>query len=143
MTVASILSEKGTEVVTVTVGVSLADVAATLAGHRIGAVVITDERGRMCGIVSERDVVAVLADEGAHALGRAVGEIMTRDDVTCALDETSNMVMERMTKRRCRHLPVVERGRLVGIISIGDVVKRRIEDVVREAEEMRVYIASA
>ena len=143
MTVAAILAEKGTGVVTAPVVATVAEIAATLAENRIGAVVITDDGGHMHGIVSERDVVAILARDGANALAQPVGEIMTHNVITCAMGETINVVMERMTEWRCRHLPVTEHGQIVGIISIGDVVKRRIEDALREAEEMRVYIASA
>ena len=143
MTVAAILAEKGREVVTVAPATTVADASALLAERRIGAAVVTDRSGRILGIVSERDIVAALAKYGADALTRDVGSIMTSKVITCAENDTINEVMARMTRGRFRHLPVVTNGRMVGVISIGDVVKRRIEDVEREAEEMRLYIATA
>jgi CBS domain-containing protein len=143
MTVAAILAEKGHDVVTVGPTATLAETVELLADHRIGAAVVTDRTGRILGIVSERDIVAALAESGAEALGREVRSVMTEKVVTCSERDTINVVMTRMTRGRFRHLPVVENGRMVGVISIGDVVKRRIEDVEREAEEMRIYIATA
>jgi CBS domain-containing protein len=118
-------------------------VASRLADKRIGAVVVTDRAGRIAGIVSERDVVHALAREGAECLGWPVSEIMTREVLTCAEDDTIDEIMSRMTMRRCRHLPVVASGRLAGIISIGDVVKHHIAEVEMEAMAMRDYIATA
>ena len=143
MTVAAILAEKGREVVTVAPATTVAEASSLLAERRIGAAVVTDRSGRILGIVSERDIVAALAEYGADALPRDVGSIMTSKVITCAENDTINEVMTRMTRGRFRHLPVVTNGRMVGVISIGDVVKRRIEDVEREAEEMRLYIATA
>jgi CBS domain-containing protein len=143
MTVAAILAEKGHEVVTVGPTATVAETAELLADHRIGAAVVTDRTGRILGIVSERDIVAALAESGAEALRREVRSVMTEKVVTCSERDTINVVMTRMTRGRFRHLPVIENGRMVGVISIGDVVKRRIEDVEREAEEMRIYIATA
>ncbi|WP_029074856.1 CBS domain-containing protein [Kaistia adipata] len=142
MTVAAILSRKGREVVTVAVDRSIADVIHMLAEYRIGAVVVADDGGRILGIVSERDVVRALA-RGPGALDGVVASIMTAKVVTCRDHDTINEVMARMTEGRFRHLPVVEDGRLAGIVSIGDVVKARIEQVEREADEMRAYIAMA
>jgi len=142
MTVAAILSRKGREVVTVTADRSIADVIHMLAEHRIGAVVVADAGSRILGIVSERDVVRALV-RGPGALDGAVASIMTAKVVTCTDHDTINDVMARMTEGRFRHLPVVEDGRLAGIVSIGDVVKARIEQVEREADEMRAYIAMA
>lgn len=143
MTVAAILAEKGREVVTIGPDETVAGAAELLAGRRIGAAVVTDGRGRILGIASERDVVAALAEHGADALHRDVRSIMTSKVVTCQERDTLDMVLGRMTRGRFRHLPVVEDGRMVGVISIGDVVKRRIEAVEREAEEMRTYISAA
>jgi CBS domain-containing protein len=143
MTVAAILAEKGHEVVTVGPTATVAETVELLADHRIGAAIVTDRTGRILGIVSERDIVAALAESGADALAREVRSVMTEKVVTCSERDTLNVVMTRMTRGRFRHLPVVENGRMVGVISIGDVVKRRIEDVEREAEEMRIYIATA
>jgi CBS domain-containing protein len=142
MTVAAILAEKGRGVVTTTAAATVGEVVDLLATHKIGALVIVDASERIAGIVSERDVVRVIARGGA-ALAQAVETVMTRKVVTCAENETINDVMSRMTRGRFRHLPVATEGRLAGIISIGDVVKARIEQVEREAEEMRAYIATA
>jgi CBS domain-containing protein len=117
-------------------------VAAELATRRIGALVVT-ERGRVIGIVSERDIVRAIGLNGPEILGDPVVSIMTRDVVTCREWEKINTVMARMTRRRFRHLPVIEDGDLVGIVSIGDVVKARIEQVEYEADELRTYIATA
>jgi CBS domain-containing protein len=143
MTVAEILSEKGREVATIVPERTIAEAVDELARRRIGALVVIDGRNRVAGIVSERDVVRSLASRGAALLDEPVGSIMTREVVTCRESETIDQVMGRMTRGRFRHLPVVEGGRLVGIVSIGDVVKARIEEVVHEAEDMRTYIATA
>ncbi|MEX0852893.1 MAG: CBS domain-containing protein [Bauldia sp.] len=143
MTVAAILAEKGRDVRTTSSTASVAEAIDLLSRHRIGALVVVDGARRITGIVSERDIVHALARGGADALATEVGSIMTRAVITCAEGETVNDVMTRMTRGRFRHLPVVAGGRLAGIISIGDVVKARIEQVEREAEEMRAYIATA
>jgi CBS domain-containing protein len=142
MTVAAILTRKGRDVVTVSADLSITMVVQMLAEHRIGAVVVTDSAKRIIGIVSERDVVRALA-RGLDTLGGTVSSIMTTKVVTCTDRDTINDVMTRMTEGRFRHLPVVEDDRLAGIVSIGDVVKARIEQVEREADEMRAYIATA
>ncbi len=142
MTVAIMLGAKGREVVTTTAGATVAEATDTLATHKIGAVVVVSDDNRIAGIVSERDIVRAIAREGASALDHDLGRIMTRKVITCREDETINDVMTRMTQGRFRHLPVVEGGKLTGIISIGDVVKARIEQVEREADEMRAYIAA-
>jgi len=143
MTVATILAEKGRRVLTTKAGVSVGEAAEVLARNKIGALVIVDEADRIAGIVSERDIVRTIAAGGAEALAGAVASIMTNSVMTCHEEETINEVMTRMTRGRFRHLPVTVGDRLVGIISIGDVVKMRIEQVEREAEEMRAYIATA
>jgi CBS domain-containing protein len=143
MTVSAILAGKGRDVVTIGAGASVTEVVNLLAARKIGAVVVADEAGRIAGIVSERDVVRAMAADGAAALTRTVVSIMTRAVVTCTEGETIDSVMSRMTRGRFRHLPVVTNGHLSGIISIGDIVKARIEQVEREAEEMRAYIATA
>ncbi|MBN9025370.1 MULTISPECIES: CBS domain-containing protein [Kaistia] len=142
MTVAAILSKKGRDVVTVSADLSISDVVHLLANRRIGAVVVTDPANRIVGIVSERDVVRALA-RGVGSIDGAVSSIMTAKVVTCTDRDTINEVMARMTEGRFRHLPVVDAGQLAGIVSIGDVVKARIEQVEREADEMRAYIAMA
>ncbi|SHF30276.1 CBS domain-containing protein [Kaistia soli DSM 19436] len=143
MTVAAILAHKGRNVLTVSRDMSVAEVVALLAERRIGAVVVVDDVRHILGIVSERDVVRMLAHAGFEGLAANVASIMTAKVITCSDQDTINDVMERMTHGRFRHLPVVEDGRLAGIISIGDVVKARIEQVEREADEMRTYIAMA
>jgi CBS domain-containing protein len=142
MTVAAILSNKGRDVITVSPDLSIAEIVRILAERRIGAIVVTDGANHILGIVSERDVVRALA-RGADALNGPVSSIMTAKVVTCTDRNTINEVMTRMTEGRFRHLPVVEDDQLAGIVSIGDVVKARIEQVEREADEMRAYIATA
>ena len=143
MTVASILAAKGRDVLTTTPTRSVADAVAVLARRRIGALVVVDEGDRIVGIVSERDIVRLIATRDFDALEQPVSAIMTKSVMTCSEGETINSVMARMTRGRFRHLPVVGEGRLRGIVSIGDVVKARIEQVEREADEMRSYIATA
>lgn len=142
MTVQRIIAEKGRDVVTVAPDASLASIAATLSEKRIGAVVVM-ERESIRGIVSERDIVRAVAKHGGEALTMLATEWMTARVVTCRKADSINDVMQKMTSGRIRHLPVVENGKLAGIVSIGDVVKRRIEDVEREAEQIREYIATA
>jgi CBS domain-containing protein len=142
MTVARIINEKGRDVVTAAPNASLAAIAATLADRKIGAVVIVDE-GAIRGIISERDIVRAVARHGGDALAKPAREWMTEKVVTCKAEDTINEVMQKMTSGRFRHLPVLEDGKLAGIVSIGDVVKRRIEDVEREADQIREYIATA
>ena len=143
MNVAIVLAQKGREVATISPRALLADAVQDLAARKIGALVVVEGNNRIVGIVSERDIVRALARNGTEVLDRPVETIMTRDVVTCGESDTINSVMTRMTRGRFRHLPVVEDGRLAGIVSIGDVVKARIEEVEHEAEEMRSYIASA
>jgi CBS domain-containing protein len=143
MTVRAILDVKGREVVTIAASKTLNDAAALLAEKRIGAVVVLSGDERISGILSERDIVRAVADEGAAALDKPVSSVMTARVKVCRENHTVNEVMQIMTQGRFRHLPVEKDGRLAGIISIGDVVKRRIEEVEREAEEIRTYIATA
>lgn len=143
MTVRTILSLKGSEVTTGSPTMTLGEVCTCLADQRIGAIVITDERGAVAGIISERDIVRAVARGGMAVLQEQVGRHMTRTVVTCTPLHPVNAVMEMMTRGRFRHLPVVDEGRLVGIVSIGDVVKHRMAEIEREAEEIRNYIATA
>jgi CBS domain-containing protein len=143
MTVAAILAGKGRDVLTITVGKTVAEAIDILARRKVGALVVVEGGDRIVGIVSERDVVRIIASGGSDALARPIAEIMTTKVITCTDGETIDSVMSRMTHGRFRHLPVAAGGRLTGIISIGDVVKARIEQVEREAEEMRAYIATA
>lgn len=143
MTVAQILNAKGRAVVTAGPGDTVLAVAQVLSAKKIGAVVIVDAQGRIGGIVSERDIVRAIAAGGAQALEKSVKEFMTSKVKTCAPRDTEAELMSLMTDHRVRHLPVVEAGKLGGMISIGDVVKYRIEAIEREAEEMKSYIASS
>ena len=142
MTVARIIGDKGRAVVTAAPNATIDEIAKTLAQRKIGAIVLI-ENGGIRGIVSERDVVRAVAAEGPAALQKRATDYMTTKVVTCRLEDTINDVMHKMTAGRFRHLPVLEDGKLAGIVSIGDVVKRRIEDVEREAEQIREYIATA
>lgn len=143
MNVKTILEQKGGEVLTLGPEDSIADAVRMLADRRIGALVVTDDAGAIAGILSERDVVRCLASHGAEALNQKVRGVMTPEVSTCNEQHTVNDVMEMMTAGRFRHVPVVRDGTLVGIVSIGDVVKRRIEEAEREAEEIKQYIATA
>lgn len=143
MTVAAILAEKGRDVLTIAADASLAEAVESLARNKVGALVVVESTDRIVGIVSERDIVRTIASGHAQALEQPVSSAMTRNVVTCNDRDTIDTVMSRMTRGRFRHLPVAENGRLTGIVSIGDVVKARIEQVEREAEEMRAYIATA
>jgi CBS domain-containing protein len=142
MFVSSIISDKGNEVVTVAPGTTVAELAARLAERRIGAVVVCDPDGGLAGIISERDIVSALASRGAEALSCRVAELMSLRVATCDLEDTLDHVMQVMTERRFRHLPVMENGRMVGLISIGDVVKHLIAETRHEAEALRQYITT-
>lgn len=141
MAVSEILSAKGRDVVTANVQSSVQEVANLLAERKIGAIVVLDDKESVCGIVSERDVVREIASDGSDALSKPVSVCMTRKIISCSSDESIDSLMEKMTTGKFRHLPVIENGKLEGIISIGDVVKRKIEMTEREAEEMKRYIA--
>ena len=143
MTVKAILDAKGRDVVTVEPTMTLAEAARLLSEKRIGAVVVTKAGAKIAGILSERDIVRQIGLRGAAALEEAISSAMTAKVKTCQEGHTVNQVMEIMTRGRFRHLPVEREGMLAGIVSIGDVVKQRIEDVEREAEEIRHYIATA
>jgi CBS domain-containing protein len=143
MNVESILKAKGRQVVTIAPVAAVAEAAALLRRMGIGALVVSADGRRLDGIVSERDIVHVLADRGAAALDLRVADLMTRRVVTCAPGETIAELMAEMTRRRIRHLPVVEHGRLVGLVSIGDVVKNRLEEMEEETTSLRQFIAGA
>jgi CBS domain-containing protein len=141
MNVAAILRQKGRAVMTAQPEMTLQEVANRLAAKRIGAVVVVGQGGEVCGIVSERDIIRALATDGAAALAQPVANTMTRQVVTCQETDTLDELMAMMTVRRFRHLPVVTDGALVGIVSIGDVVKHHVAEVEMEATAMREYIA--
>jgi CBS domain-containing protein len=143
MAVSQILKTKGSDVITAKPSDSLALVAKLLASHRIGAILILDDKNGIAGIVSERDIVRAVAEHGQAALGKPASAVMTAKVHTCSLDDTENELMALMTQHRIRHIPVVEKGKLAGMISIGDVVKLRIEAIEHEADDLKAYIASA
>ena len=143
MTVKAILEAKGHDVVTLGPNEKLSEAIRLLAERRIGALVVTNGDRKIVGILSERDIVRTIGKEGASALDFIVRDVMTPKVNICNEHHTVNEVMEIMTRGRFRHLPVERNGQLDGIISIGDVVKKRIEDVEREAEDIRSYIATA
>lgn len=142
MTIATILGTGDRPVITLDVGARVADAVALLAEHRIGAVPVMDGE-TVAGIFSERDVIRLLSVDGAAALDRPVAEAMTAPVVGIARHEPVIGALSLMTRRRIRHLPVVEEGRLVGIVSIGDLVKYRIDRIEADAAAMREYIQSA
>jgi CBS domain-containing protein len=141
MSVASILAEKGRNVFTIAKTLSVSEAADLLAGKRIGAVVVLEKDGKVCGIISERDIVRELSRKGVGVLDQPVSSVMTGKVVSCGEDDTLEEVMSVMTANRFRHLPVTKGGKLSGIISIGDVVKRKIEQAERDAQDLRNYIA--
>ena len=143
MTVKAILSRKGGDVVTIAPTATLSAAVELLAARRIGALVVTGPDNRVAGVLSERDIVRTLAERGPAALNDNVGAVMTRKVTTCTEADTIAVIMERMTSGKFRHLPVVEQGKLAGVISIGDVVKYRLEEIERESDALREYSATA
>lgn len=139
MLVRSILQQKGDDVVTISAATTIGDAARTLAERRIGALVVADDGG-LRGILSERDIVRGVASQGLDVLTTPVASLMTTAVRTCALDDTTDDLMATMTEQRVRHLPVVEQGALVGIVSIGDVVKHRVEELQVEAQTLHDYL---
>ena len=143
MAVHHILSQKGSQVFTIEPAATLAMAVQMLVQRRVGALVVTGADDRIVGIISERDIVRVLGEKGTAALGAPVAEAMTRKVVTCGHNETIAEIMERMTGGKFRHVPVIEQGRLVGIVSIGDVVKARLGELEHEHDALREYIRTA
>lgn len=141
MLVAEILKDKGDAVFSIRPDMRLAEACGELDRLRVGALIVCDA-DRAVGVLSERDVVRAVARDGAAALEQPVSDFMTADIVFAAPAETVAILMERMTDRRIRHLPVLRDGRLAGVISIGDVVKCQIAEATREAESLRTYIAA-
>ncbi|HWM01685.1 MAG TPA: CBS domain-containing protein [Actinophytocola sp.] len=141
MRIADLLRHKGSDVATVPPGISVAGLLDDLARHNVGAMVVCDDTGALVGIVSERDVVRRLNERGAELLHAPVSEIMTTSVVTCEPTENLDRLAEIMTERRIRHMPVVTEGRLVGIVSIGDVVKSRIRQLESDREQLESYIS--
>ena len=143
MLVSQILKDKGDMVFTASPTDSVAAVAALLHARRVGAMVVLSPTREVAGIVSERDIVRIVAEEGADGLARPISDCMTHDVIFAEPNETVDSLMTRMTDRRIRHLPVVEDGHLIGIVSIGDLVKTKIAETVAEAEGLRAYITAA
>jgi CBS domain-containing protein len=142
MLVSQIIREKGDLVFTISPEETIKAAAALLDQRKVGAMVVVGRSGVVVGIVSERDVVRVVAQEGAMGLERPVSSCMTRDVIFALPGESVDDLMARMTDRRVRHLPVLDAGRLVGIVSIGDLVKRKIAETQAEADTLKAYIAA-
>ncbi len=142
MKVKHILQSKGADVYAVSPDDTIAAAVSVLNDKNIGAVMVCDDHGKAVGILSERDVVRRLGEKGAEAMNMRVSECMTGNPYTCAPDETIDDLMARMTEKRIRHLPVQSGGRIIGVISIGDVVKRKIQEAEQEAAALKEYISS-
>jgi len=148
MNVKAILAAKvsgamGGDIVSIEPTADLAAAAKLLSKHRIGAVVIRGAGGRLAGILSERDIVRAVSENGDGALTLPVSQVMTRNVTTCGEDDSIASIMERMTVGKFRHMPVVAKGELIGLVSIGDVVKQRVEEIESESEALRDYIRTA
>jgi CBS domain-containing protein len=143
MNVETILRHKGNSVTTIRPTATVSDAVATLTRGRIGALVVSADGGDVDGILSERDIVMALAEDGAELLSRPVSDIMTRTVITCEPGDSVGELMAEMTNRRIRHFPVMRDGRLCGIVSIGDLVKSRLDEVEFEASSLRSFIAGA
>ncbi|EWY37719.1 histidine kinase [Skermanella stibiiresistens SB22] len=140
MHVAAVIKRKGSTVISITPERTIAEAANLLTENRIGAVLVLDGGEGIRGIISERDIVNALSKHGATAMSRRVEEVMTREVKHCSPNDTIAEVMTVMTKRRFRHLPVVDDGKLLGMISIGDVVKQRLDETELEVETLRGYV---
>ena len=143
MNVKTILAAKGGDIFSIEPTADLAAAAKLLSTHRIGAAVIRGAGGRLAGILSERDIVRALSEHGVEALSIPVGQAMTRNVVTCGENDSIADIMERMTAGKFRHLPVLRDGQLIGVVSIGDVVKQRVEEIELDASALREYIQTA
>jgi len=142
MTLDQIIKDKGADVVTIRATITLRAAAAVLDEKRIGSVVATTDEGELVGVLSERDITRQFARHGAQALDMAVSQAMTREVITAAPTDTLDQGLARMSDRRIRHLPVCVDGKLVGLVSIGDLVKWKIRETEAEAEAMKNYIAT-
>jgi CBS domain-containing protein len=141
MSLKSILAAKGDEVVSIDFTDDLAAAAKLLTNHRIGALVVLGVDGRLAGILSERDIVRAMAESGSTtALQLPVAQVMTRNVSTCDVNDSISSVMDRMTKGRFRHMPVLDNDRLAGMISIGDVLKRHIETIREHVHQLEVSL---
>lgn len=143
MNVATILKWKGRAVTTARPDMTLHEIAKKLAAKKIGAIIIVGDKGELTGIVSERDIIRAISERGAEALSTPVGEVMTRAVISCSENSRVDELMEKMTKGRFRHLPVVDDDEaLIGIVSIGDVVRNHVAEVEMEVSAMRSYLAT-
>jgi CBS domain-containing protein len=142
MTVRALLDSKGHQILSIEPNAKLSSAVKILAERRIGAVLVMNN-DRLEGILSERDIVRVLAERGAGVLDEPVHAVMTRKVITCKQTDTVGAIMEMMTSGKFRHLPVMENGKVVGLISIGDIVKRRVMEYENEQEALREYIKTA
>ena len=143
MIVKTILSAKGGDVISIEPTATLETAVRTLADHRIGALLVLGPDRRVVGILSERDIVRVLAEQGAGVLNQPLSQVMTRKVVTCNSSDTIGVIMERMTAGKFRHVPVVEQEQVIGVVSIGDVVKYRLQEMEHESAALRDYIQTA
>ncbi len=147
MNVKAILAAKsrnlGGDIIDIEPSADLAAAARLLGARRIGAVVIRGAGGRLAGILSERDIVRAISEQGAAALALPVSQVMTRNVTTCSEEDDIASIMERMTAGKFRHMPVVAKGELIGVVSIGDVVKQRVMEIEQESKAMRDYIQTA
>ncbi len=143
MLVSRIFKEKGDRLVTARPDDTIATAAETLKRERIGALMVMDERGELAGIISERDIVRAMPEHGPELFGLSVDKLMTREVVTCGPGDRVHEIMKNMTSGRFRHMPVIDDGKLVGIISIGDVVKSRLQELETETSQLRDYIVGA
>ena len=137
MRIADVIRRKGGEVLSIPVNRTLEEASRTLWQRQVGALVVRDRRGELAGILSERDIVHAVAENGPGALQRPVDDFMTPDVITCAPDDRIERAMEIMTVHRARHLPVRDGDRLVGIVSIGDLVKHRLDEKMQEVDVLR------
>lgn len=142
MNVAAILKLKGRDVITAPPQTPILEIARLLGKHGIGCIVIAEADGKVSGIVSERDIVREISRAGASVLDEPVERCMTKSVVSCRESDTMDRLMGEMTAHRFRHMPVVDRGRLIGLVSIGDVVRMRIAEAEMEAAAMREYITT-
>lgn len=142
MIISNILKVKGRNVTTARPDDRVQEIANRLAQKKIGAIVIVGDGGAVCGIISERDLIRVIAQHGVKALEMPVIDVMTKEVITCTEETSVDDIMELMTRGRFRHLPVVDKSGLVGIVSIGDIVKHHIAEVELEVSAMRGYFAT-
>ena len=141
MSLNAILAAKGRNIICVEPTADLATASKLLSKHRIGALVVLDAGGRLVGILSERDIVRMMSDRGSSALRLRVAQVMTRKVSTCDVNDSISSVMDRMTKGRFRHMPVLDNGRIAGLVSIGDVLKLHIESLGEQVHQLEASIA--